>query len=109
SPSPATSMDQAPSSASGGFGTEKPGPPPGGEERAGRNPPPPPRHTPRPSQKKRPPGRWRRASVSAGMWWITSPSEDVLMNRMSDIGTGHYALQGARRIVTGRGHVPSPP
>src|SRR3974390_3617857 len=29
-------------------------------------------------------GRRWCASVSAGMWWITSPSEEVLMNRMSD-------------------------
>ena len=37
------------------------------------------------SQVKRAPGRSLRASVSAGMWWITSPSEDVLMKRISAI------------------------
>src|SRR3974390_2655860 len=29
-------------------------------------------------------GRRSCASVNAGIWWITSPSEEVLMNRMSD-------------------------
>ena len=35
------------------------------------------------TQDKRASGMCRRASVTAGMWWMTSPSDEVLMNRIS--------------------------
>ena len=35
------------------------------------------------TQAKRASGSRARASVSAGMWWITSPSDDVLMKSTS--------------------------
>ena len=45
------------------------------------------------TQPMRASGRWRRASVTAGMWWITSPSEEVLMNRISDMESRERAAR----------------